>query len=552
MQIVQSGLIGFLARVEANVDQAIRDGHFERTQGELLLASAAQYRPRTHRNPLGDPLAVFYLLARAHRDELDQQGLELATFCSFYLLALDLLDDVQDDDLSGKPHAKVGAGMAVNDALTLLFLGLSALERTMRLEKSAPRRMLYLKLVNRVALTTGRGQHLDLMGAAGAHTPGEVLHMQREKTASLTLICECAALYGGVSDDERDRYRVLGENLSLLVQVLDDVRDLYGKPRSPDLETSKMTYPLACFLERASDDERLQLEKLKQALPGSLREIRQLFYASGTLQSVARSMDQFRRAIHRELAALGEAAATHRLLLFVIDQLVEGVYSPKPVLESASLRAPRFGWHAHVQRLARELGSRLAPLGAPATPPLVPWHLPQWMYDKKRGVIYYPDIEGLAEETLPFQAALLGEPDLERVAQLMWRQAPAVMAHELFHHYRDTVGRLGSDLWREELVANKLAIAYCARYEPAAIAGGVELANRVLGMPEHQLSEPAERVLSELLSPGRRPQPNTGYGLDMQQTALVQLAMVRELAKAPEALEEAMGCLLGERVQEVA
>src|SRR6185503_11614270 len=161
----------------------------------------------------------------------------------------DLLDDVQDNDLSGKPHSSVGAGMAVNDALTLLFLGLSALERTMRLEKSPQRRMLYLKIVNRVALTTGRGQHLDLLGERGARTPSDVLQMQREKTASLTLICECAALYSGVSDDERERYRRLGENLSLLVQVLDDVRDVYGKRRSPDLETNKMTYPLACFLD---------------------------------------------------------------------------------------------------------------------------------------------------------------------------------------------------------------------------------------------------------------------------------------------------------------
>ena len=72
--------------------------------------------------------------------------------------------------------------------------------------------MLYLKLVNRVALTTGRGQHIDLMGERGARTPSEVLAMQRQKTASVTLICECAALYGGVSEEEREHYRVLGEN----------------------------------------------------------------------------------------------------------------------------------------------------------------------------------------------------------------------------------------------------------------------------------------------------------------------------------------------------
>jgi heptaprenyl diphosphate synthase len=553
MQTQQStGIIGFLNRVEAHVDQAILDGRFDTSQRELLLSTVAQYRPRTRKNPFGDPLAVFYLIARAHRDELDEQAVALGSFCQFYLLALDLLDDVQDSDLAGKPHANVGAGMAVNDALTLLFLGLSALEHCMRLEKSPQRRMLYLKVVNRVALTTGRGQHTDLLGEKGARTPEEVLAMQREKTASVTLICECAALYSGVSDPEREHYRVLGENLSLLVQVLDDVRDVYGKRRSPDLETGKVSYPLACFLEAASPQQQGELSRLRQALPGSLREIRELFYAAGTLQKVAGSMDRCRRAVHRELALLGEEAASHRLLLFVVDQLVEGVYTPKPVAETAALRAPRFGWHGHVRRLADELGARLRSLGAPTAPPLVPWHQPQWLYDKSRGVIFYPDIEGLPEETLPYQAALLGEPDLARVAELMWRQAPAVVAHELFHHYRDAVGLLGSDMWHEELVANTLAIAYAAQYEPAAVAGGVELANRVLARPEHRLSEHARHVLASVLDPTRLSRPNSGYELDFHQTALVQLAMIRELAKAPESLEQAVQRLLGAQTKTVA
>jgi hypothetical protein len=404
--------------------------------------------------------------------------------------------------------------------------------------------MQYLKIVNRVALTTGRGQHRDLMGEKGARTPADVLTMQREKTASLTLICECAALYSGVSDEERERYRLLGENLSLLVQVLDDVRDVFGKQRSPDLETGKMTYPLACFIERAGEPERQRFLALKSALPESLREIRALFYETGALRDVARSMDQFRRAVHQQVAAFEEDAATHRLLLLVVDQLVEAIYAPEPVPETAELRAPRFGWHAHVQRIARDFAERLRVLGAPATPPLVPWHAPQFMYDKRRRVIFYPDIEGLAEETLPFQAALLGEPDLGKVAELMWRQAPAVMAHELFHHFRDATGRLSQDMWLEELVANTLAVSYAVRYEPSAIAGGVELATRVLARPEHQLSSQAKSLLAKLLDP-ERPSVASGYGLDLHQTALVQLAMIRELAAAPEDLSHAMSRLLG-------
>jgi geranylgeranyl pyrophosphate synthase len=542
-----ANLVGFLDAVESHVDEVILAGSFDDSQREQLLSAVAQYRPRTRNNPLGDPLAAFYLIARAHKPALDEQGLELGSFCRLYLLALDLLDDVQDNDLSGKPHARVGAGMAINDALTLLFLGLSALERCMRLEPSSGRRMLYLKIVNRVALTTGRGQHVDLLGEKGARTKAEVLDMQRNKTASLTLICECAALYGGVNDEQREHYRNLGENLSLLVQILDDVRDVYGKRRSPDLETGKMTYPLACFFESATASDRQQFEQLKAALPDSLREIRQLFYRAGTLRDVASSMDEFRRAMHHELAALGEGAATHRLLLFVIDQLVETVYTPKPVAETEALRAPRSGFHAHVRRLAEELEARLRLVGAPKLPAFVPWHQPQWMYDKRRGTIFYPDVDGLPEETLPFHSALFGEPDLAKVAELMWRQAPAVLAHELFHYYRDTVGELGTDMWYEELVANTLAVAYSARFEPAALAGAVELAERALSLSESRLGAAAEQVLRGLLEAARPARPGSGYDLDLEQAALVQLAMVRELARAPEDLETAIARLLSRR-----
>ncbi len=541
-----SGLCGFLGRVEQRVDQAILDGRFDPTQRDLLLRSAAHYRPRTHHNPLGDPLAIFYLIARAHRDALDEQAVELGVFCHLYLLALDLLDDVQDDDLSGKPHADVGAAMALNDALTLLFLGLSALERCMRLEPSPHRRLSYLKIVNRVALTTGRGQHVDLMGEKGARSPSEVLDMQREKTASLTLICECAALYSHLTEAERGHYRVLGENLSLLVQVLDDVRDVYGKRRSPDLEAGKMTYPLACFLELADAQQRARLAALRSQLPGSLREIRQLFYDTGTLQRVAERMEVFRRAIHAELASFGEEAGTHRLLLFVVDHLVESVYRPGPVPLTSRLRAPETGWHARVKRLAREIHADLAPHGASEPPPLLPWHLPQWMYDKSRGVIFYPDIEGLPDETLAFHAVLLGEEDLAEVATLVERHAPAVLAHELFHHYRDVIGELSDDKWLEELAANTLAVAYCTAHAPAALASGLELAERVLSRPELALGPEAEQKLRELLDPERVSRAG-GYGLDAMTTALVQLAMIRELARAPESLASAAQRWLSKR-----
>jgi hypothetical protein len=95
-------------------------------------------------------------------------------------------------------------------------------------------------------------------------------------------------------------------------------------------------------------------------------------------------------------------------------------------------------------------------------------------------------------------------------------------------------------MWLEELVANTLAVAYTARYEPEALTGGVQLAERVLGRAEQRLSPEAQHVLDDLLDPARPLRQGSGYGLDLQQTALVQLAMIRELARRPEPLETAL------------
>jgi hypothetical protein len=67
----------------------------------------------------------------------------------------------------------------------------------------------------------------------------------------------------------------------------------------------------------------------------------------------------------------------------------------------------------------------------------------------------------------------------------------------------------------------------------------------VLSRHDRHLSREAEATLAELLAPKRTARPDTGYGLDAQQTALLQLAMIRELARTPADLEEAVRRWLG-------
>jgi geranylgeranyl pyrophosphate synthase len=525
-------LAQFRALLADHTDDMVRNELFDVSQRDLLLKTVAACRPTAAENALCDPLALFYLIARACGAKLDQQAVELASFCQFYILSLDAFDDVQDDDLAGKPYEHVGAPLATNTAIALMFLALRALARAMELERDPARRMAYLKLLNEKSMLAVAGQHRDLLGEIGAKSPVDVLAMQQAKTSSLVLVCECAAIFSRASERDCTRYCRIGENLALLVQVVDDMRDVFGKRVSPDLATGKMTYPLACFLERAGTEERARFEQLKAELPGSLPAVRRLFYDAGVVRRVAGSLEEFRRSVIAELVATENYSAPHRTLAFIIDGLVSTIYRPRPIPGASRLNRPEGAWHSRVRDLAADFVLRTQDLGMPAAPELIPWHLPQWMYDPDRGVIFYPDIEGQPEETLPLQAELLGTMDLEEARAAVEATAPVVLAHELVHFWRHRMNRLGDDRWHEELVANTVALSYCRTFQYTALESTLELARRVLRPSEVSMPPAGRAILERLFSNGTAQPGGKEYGVGLVEMALVHLAMVLRLSEA--------------------
>jgi hypothetical protein len=149
------------------------------------------------------------------------------------------------------------------------------------------------------------------------------------------------------------------------------------------------------------------------------------------------------------------------------------------------------------------------------------------MYVPDKRTIFYPDIEGLAGEILPFQAMLLGESDFDEVSRILYEQLPAVLAHEMFHFWRHACGRLTRDHWHEEWAANRLAVAYSSIHEPRALASSLVLGERVLSRLPERIDEQAEQVLR------RCPAPHpgaAGYAMDIVSVAVVTLEMIRRLA----------------------
>jgi hypothetical protein len=336
-------------------------------------------------------------------------------------------------------------------------------------------------------------------------------------------------------------YSRAGRHLAGLVQIVDDLRDIFGKDGSPDLRDGKMTYPLACFLDGATDEQRERLEQLRKRLPESMPDIRELFYDAGVVERCADTLDELRRGFHHEIAGTGNQSAQHRLLLSIADALAETIYVPEPIEETASFFSPTDDFSAALRRGLDEFTRNLSDFGLPENPRLVPWHLPHFEYDPERRTIFYPDVGGLAEEVLPFHATLYGVADTSVASDILHRAAPVLLPHEMFHFLRHQNDLLTEDRWHEEYVANRLAVAYAKRHCPDALVRALDDAKRIVTVNEYDRDE-ADAILARCKTPGGQPR---GYETDPVTASAIHALMVDELIALRLDLETELADLLG-------
>lgn len=83
-------------------------------------------------------------------------------------------------------------------------------------------------------------------------------------------------------------------------------------------------------------------------------------------------------------------------------------------------------------------------------------------YDLGDGHIYLslPDVaRPVGKLQALYMRSLLGLQTTDELFRLLGVFMPSIMAHEIAHHFRHRSGQFGSDLWHEEQVANRLAVA---------------------------------------------------------------------------------------------
>lgn len=201
-------------------------------------------------------------------DPLIASSVAIAVEC--YVCALDLLDDIEDEDQTLVVR-ELGAARVLNVSTTLLMLTQRAI-LSLSQQGIAPTHILrLLDTLQESVLVATVGQHRDLLAeqqSAQDFTSEECIEIAKAKAGSIMrLACRMGALCANANDVVCEQFSELGELLGIAHQLDNDCHDLYyllqaedsaivsdrrGAPTSvkTDLVRGKKTLPIVLAAKR--------------------------------------------------------------------------------------------------------------------------------------------------------------------------------------------------------------------------------------------------------------------------------------------------------------
>jgi competence protein ComQ len=172
-----------------------------------------------------------------------------AAAVEFMILALDIIDDLQDDDHKDMPWNHLPKNIAMNLALAFLTLSHETLLRCRfpveHVHKAA-------EFLSRQVITATNGQTLDLLNSIA--TEEEYMIMVKQKSAAL-LVCACMVgviLATGEVSAQVEEYAL---EIGISAQIKNDFRDLLSWDRKSDFLHRKRTLPMLFLLSSITEEE---------------------------------------------------------------------------------------------------------------------------------------------------------------------------------------------------------------------------------------------------------------------------------------------------------
>ena len=197
-------------------------------KGEGKLLSRSQTHPTL---PAGLWPLLTFLIAQYISPDIDPvhaSNVAIAVEC--FVCALDLLDDVEDDDQTLVVRT-LGVARTLNVSTTLLMLAQKAILSTSQQDIPVVHLLRLIDTLQESALTATAGQHRDLLAEqrlAQDLTSEECIEIAAGKAGSIMqLACCLGAICAGADDALCEQFSILGALLGIAHQLDNDSHDLY-------------------------------------------------------------------------------------------------------------------------------------------------------------------------------------------------------------------------------------------------------------------------------------------------------------------------------------
>lgn len=271
-----------VARVFCCVDELIGRLPSSAEHRALLAVHVEEGRARSELLPEA-PWVQLPLLVHTAAGGDDADAVPIAAACTLVYLAVDLLDNLMDDELPER-WASLGPARAILAAATLL----GALPRLAFAGQPHADRIGQALAETLVTMSDGQNADLDLGSTVALDDVRGVA--ERKAGAEFGLFAEVGALSAAADEGVVAAYRAFGHSLGAAGQISSDLADVFDAEGSRDLRAGKRTLPVAYALGRLDRAKRTELERLLDQARGSIEAhapVRALLVDAGSPQYTA-------------------------------------------------------------------------------------------------------------------------------------------------------------------------------------------------------------------------------------------------------------------------
>lgn len=175
----------------------------------------------------------------------------IAAYTELVILALDIIDDLSDQDHHAMPWMQQPQPITLNAAIALLVAVIGEIGKLK--EQNGVEKLPLVSDVNQLLSLAANGQHQDI-GVAPIESEEDYIALIHAKSVPLKMFA-CYMGYSCVESCEPstiEQIQELARNLAVVAQIQNDLRDLLGFDIKNDLIHRKRTLPILYLLSECS------------------------------------------------------------------------------------------------------------------------------------------------------------------------------------------------------------------------------------------------------------------------------------------------------------